>query len=200
MSLVDKFLNRQPLRELEKNSSFKYSIIQNWNQFNEGIEFLSNQIKLIRDLIDDSIDDNLIFSGILNESKANINQIWENTKNEIDIQNKKVDRVREILLDFLQEGSVIINNNEMEITSENISYYTIIIDSCTDEVEFIINKYYKTINKFKVISYPLDDIIRIFNLSIDNFNRVLDEYRRKFNIISNNLPDAKKVQHHNIQI
>ena len=192
------------LRELNRSKAiknddftFKHSFIENLDQFNEGLEYFVDLIESIYRKIDQMIfefNEYNVFMTALNESENPSWDRWQRAKEEIRPLEKEVLAICKILNDFLINGIVLKNNAMFRITTENCINSRDSIDERTEDVERIIDRYYKAAKKLNKpgIPYPLDDVIRIYNLSVDNFNEILDQYRSRFRIAIEELPDARK--------
>ena len=180
-------------QKTSNSTDFIYTSVKNLDQFNEGLEYITNQIKFIYKTIDKMADENLVSFGILNESTFILTKKWEDAKEEIETRKNKVYSVSSILRKFLQNEPIIEDDIEYEITHVNCINSQIIVDGYTDDVEHTVKKYYETAKKFKIqYPYSLDDAVRIYNISIDSFNGILDECRQNLNIIPEDLPNAKQ--------
>ena len=125
------------LRELNTTDvidDFKYKSIVNLDQFNEGLEYLTDQIKLISRIIYDMTDENLVSSKILNESNSEMRKKWENAKELIAVRINKVVSINSILRDFLLNKNVIKNSIKFRVTRENLVSSQSMVEDYTEEV------------------------------------------------------------------
>jgi len=173
-------------------AEFKYSSIDNLDQFNEGLDYLINQIEIIEEIIDWATGESLILSGVLKEGEEPARKIWETAKRRIKLQQDKVSSVKKLLLEFLGNNSVQKNGRNFEITLENCINSKTIVNNFSHNVEDITQKYYENTRNIKKIPYPLDDSVRLYNNSVESFNIVLNQYRTRFDITAQTLPDANK--------
>ena len=181
------------LRELNTTDvidDFKYKSIVNLDQFNEGLEYLTDQIKLISRIIYDMTDENLVSSKILNESNSEMRKKWENAKELIAVRINKVVSINSILRDFILNKTVIKNGIKFRVTRENLISSQSMVEDYTEEVEDTAQRYYNKAKKLSAKPYPLYDTIRVYNMSVTCFNRVLNDCRARFDISLDELPDA----------
>ena len=181
------------LRELNTADvidDFKYKSIVNLDQFNEGLEYLIDQINLISETIDDMTDKHLVSFGVLNESNSLISKDWESAKKKINVRREKVSAISSVLENFLIGNPISKRGIKYKVTRENCIQSQSLVEKYTKFVNFTSESYYDTAKKFKTNPYSLYDIIRIYNLSVTCFNRVLNNSRARFDISLDELPDA----------
>jgi len=187
-------MNKSELfEETLKESNFEFTSIENLGQFNEGLDYITEQIGSIHEAINDAIDDELVSFGLLNESKDYLNKIWKNAKDKIEKFEKKVYSISSILQDFLRNEPITRKGREVEFTRDNCINSRILVDGYTNNVEFNADEYRRQTKELNYEHpYPIKGAIEVYNVSIDDFNKVLSESRNRLGIAPEELPNARR--------
>ena len=182
----------------------KYSSIENLDQFDEGLKYLTSLIRSIYRMIDLMIHENLLYSGVLNASTDLLWDMWIEAKEKIVSQKEKIDDICRILNDFLSDGVALRIDDRQRVTRfevirENIIYSGYSVNDTTEDVERISERYYRNVKKISefnksIIPVSLDDSIVIYNLSVNSFNEVLGRCRliTEFGLTIEDFPDVRQ--------
>jgi len=190
--IFDKTIKENSEENFELNYSFQE--IKNLRQFNKSLDLLTELIRLLSETISDAIDNNLVSSGLLNESDSVMKRMWSDAKGRIKKIEEKVEAISQLLKDFLDKKPIVIKGKALTFTRERVFNSQRLVNSYTSRVEYEAGEYKRLTNELKPAKppYPLSDTFRIYNLTIHSFNLVLDGSRKHFGISIESLPDARE--------